>query len=297
MKTEEKQLNKKPKASKASKEIQYSNTSKDILPFDVAKDLAQFKRILVTKEFDYFKIVHICENYMHDYKIYGELPDGDKKLLFTCSQHFECDFCSCLDNCTCNLCLCSYVCCDSIVFQMDYKRNGSPFYTQGLNIQKGFYCCKCYCCVCCNCCTRSHQLYLRENTEPDNPDFNVGTKKGYTEVTTNCCVPEYTSSYVTQDEVRGQSLRVKCCEVYKKSCLKCCCGLECDFEMDIENEKGTKTGNIMIYSGCFSKKVEGKRCYEPRKYYEINMPQDATSEQKFQIIADLIHFDLTNGTL
>jgi hypothetical protein len=24
---------------------------------------------------------------MHDYKIFWELPDGDKKLLFTCSQH------------------------------------------------------------------------------------------------------------------------------------------------------------------------------------------------------------------
>ena len=80
--------------------------------------------------------------------------------------------------------------------------------------------------------------------------------------------------------------------------MKCCCGLECDFEMDIENEKGTKTGNIKIFSGCFSEKVKTeKRCHIPRKYYEINMPDDASSEQKFQIIADLIHFDIVNSAL
>ena len=303
MKSEEKNLKKKPKASKVSvyptnANNSEQNNSKAKIPFDVAKDLDQFTRIFVTKEDDLFKVVHICEDLSSDYKIYGELPDGDRQLLFTCGQHFECDFCSCLDTCTCYLGLCAYVCCNSIVFQMDYERNGDPFYTQGLNIQKGLYFCECYCCVCCNNCTRTSNLFLRENTEPDNPDFNVGTKKGRTEVTTNCCIPEYTSSYVTQDGAKGQGIRVRCCEVYKKSCLKCCCcGLDCDFEMDIEDEKGTKTGNIMIYSGCFSKKVEGKRCYRPRKYYEINMPKNANSEQKFQIIADLIHFDLTNGTL
>lgn len=295
MKSEEAQLKEKPKDSN---NIHYSKTSIDNLPFDVSKDLDQFKRILVSKEFDYFKIVHICQDYMHDYKIFGELPDGDKKLLFTCSQHYECDFCSCCDDCTCFLCCCAYVFCDSISFQMDYRRNGHPFYTQGINVQKGCYFCKCYCCVCCNCCTRTGILNLRENTDPDNPDFNVGTKKGYTEVSTNCCVHEYTSSYITQDQLKGQTIRAKCCDVYKKSCLKCCCGLECDFEMDIENEKGTKTGNIKIYSGCFSEKVKTeKRCHIPRKYYEINMPDDASSEQKFQIIADLIHFDIVNSAL
>ena len=54
----------------------------NILPLDVTKELAQYQRIFVTKEFDYFKIVHRCEDYLHDYKVFGELPDGDKKLLF-----------------------------------------------------------------------------------------------------------------------------------------------------------------------------------------------------------------------
>ena len=90
---------------------------------------------------------------------------------------------------------------------------------------------------------------------------------------------------------------MKCFDVYKKRCLKCCCGLERDFEMDIEDENGEKFGNIIIYSGCFSKKVEGTTCYEPIKYYEINMPLNASSERKFQISADLIHFDIINSAL
>jgi hypothetical protein len=62
---------------------------------------------------------------------------------------------------------------------MDYRRNGHPFYTQGINVQKGCYFCKCYCCVCCNCCTRTGILNLRENTDPDNPDFNRNKKSIY----------------------------------------------------------------------------------------------------------------------
>ena len=52
MKSEEAQLKEKPKDSN---NIHYSKTSIDNLPFDVSKDLDQFKRILVSKEFDYFK--------------------------------------------------------------------------------------------------------------------------------------------------------------------------------------------------------------------------------------------------
>ena len=268
----------------------------NILPLDVTTELAQYQRIFVTKEFDYFKIVHRCEDYLHDYKVFGELPDGDKKLLFTVSRHFECK--CCWDNCIIPLCLCAYVCCNSIVFQLDYKRNGNPFFTQGINIQKGFYCCKCYCPSCCSCCTRSDYLDLRENNQPDNPDFNYGTYKGTTRVTTNCCVPEYTANYINVDKSNGPAIRAKCCDVCKKRCLRCCCGCEYDFEMDIEDGNGNKSGNIMIYTGCYSEKVKDFGiCYSPRPYYEINLPSLATSEQKFQIVADLIHFDLTNGAL
>ena len=67
--------------------------------------------------------------------------------------------------------------------------------------------------------------------------------------------------------------------------------------MDIENESGLKTGSIMIYSGCYSQKTEGKTCYCPFAYYDITMPPGATFEQKFQIIADLIHFDVFNNII
>ena len=275
----------------------YDQKPNSILPLDVTRDLTQYSRFFVTKEFDYFKIVHKCEDYLHDYKVFGELPDEDKKLLFTVSQHFECK--CCWDNCIVSFCCCcSYVCCNSIIFQLDYKRNGKPFYTQGLNLQKGFYCCQCYCPSCCSCCTRSSYLNLRENIQPDNPDFNAGVFKGTTKASTNCFVAEYTANYINGDDSSGPGLRAKCCDVYKKRCLKCCCGLEFDFEIDIVDAKGNKIGNVMMYSGCYSEKVKNYGfCYTPRPYYEINLIQKITSEQKFQIIADLIHFDVTNGTL
>ena len=57
---------------------------------------------------------------------------------------------------------------------MDYRRNNVGFYTQGIYIQKG---CRCFCCQksagCCeNCCPKSI-YYMRENIDPDNPDFNL----------------------------------------------------------------------------------------------------------------------------
>ena len=70
-----------------------------------------------------------------------------------------------------------------------------------------------------------------------------------------------------------------------------------DFEIEIEDEKGNKCGNIMFYSGIFSKLVEGRCCYMPKPFFEINMPQNASSLQKFQIIADTVHFDYVNNLL
>ncbi len=266
------------------------------IPFNVAQDLNMFTRIFVVREFDKFKIFHYYERLFPDYKVFGELPDGDKKLLFTVSRHYHCK--CCWDDCTIPLVFCSYVCCNSIIFQLDYKRNGNPFFTQGLNVQKGFYCCRCYCPSCCSCCCSSDYLNLRENIDPDNPDFNVGVFKGKTKVSTGCCVPDYLANYINVDNTNGPGIRAKCCDICKKRCLKCCCGLECDFEIDIEDGNGNKSGNIMIYTGCYSEKVKDFGiCYSPRPYYEINLPSVATSEQKFQIIADLIHFDLTKGAL
>ena len=70
-----------------------------------------------------------------------------------------------------------------------------------------------------------------------------------------------------------------------------------DFEIDIEDGNGLKNGSIFIYSGCCSKKTEGKCCFCPLPFYDIEMPASASSEQKFQIIADTIHFDIINGVL
>ena len=262
-----------------------------IIPFNVAQDLNMFTRIFVVREFDKFRIFHYYERLFPDYRVFGELPDGDKKLLFTSSRHFQC--CKCCDDCSITCCFATYFCCDSIVFQMDYKRNGVPFYTQGLNIAKGCYCCKCdYCCYCCP----PSILFLRENVEPENPNPNVGIQKGFSEVPNTCCCSccrDKTAFYNTQEGFKGPLVRAKCCDICKHRCIyNCCFNCTCDFEMDIEDEKGAKVGNIMIYSGCYSEKVVGRCCYYPSPYYEINMPTVCTSEQKFQIIADIIHFDL-----
>ena len=59
------------------------------LPFDVSKDLEQFSKLFVSSEFDSFRNIHCLEKCYpsFDFVIYGELPDGDKKLLFTCTKH------------------------------------------------------------------------------------------------------------------------------------------------------------------------------------------------------------------
>lgn len=270
----------------------------ELLPFNIATDLNEYKRMYITKEFDYFKIVHCCQNIMPEYKIYGQLPDGDIKLLFTCSQHFEWNICDCCNHIVLTFYCCSYVFCDSIVFQLDYRRNQAPFYTQGLNIQKGFYCCQCYCCACCTCCSRSSKLFLRENTKPDDPDFNQGIQKGNTDVDLSCCTPDYIATYITERNEKGYGVRAKCCEICQHCCLKWCCGLDCDFKINIEDDKGKETdGNVMIYSGFFSEKVKDKCLYLPRRYFTINLPSGASSEQKFQIVADLIHYDIIHRVL
>ena len=88
-----------------------NNASTILLPFDVSKDLNQFNKIFVRKTFNPFRTA-CCFEKLVDYEIFGELPDGDKKLLFTCQQHFEC--CKCCDNCFIDCCLCGYNCCDII---------------------------------------------------------------------------------------------------------------------------------------------------------------------------------------
>ena len=280
----------------------YKVTKNTSLPFDVTEELEKYSRIFITKEVDPFRIIHCFEAMSRDYIIYGETKDEDKKLLFTCHNHFEC--CNCCEQCIIG-CLCfGYACCDSIIFQLDYRRNGNPFYTQGFNIYKGCHCCDM--CILCNFCAcipcPGRKLYLRENMDPDSPDIKVGIQKGKTK-TNGCCACDKYVDYYTQNKLKGHTVRAACCDICLHSCFANCCNScyrciqGCDFEMSIEDENGIKTGNVFIHSGCCSRKVEGKCCYMPRAYFEVNMPLNANSEQKFQIIADLIHLDIANNII
>jgi hypothetical protein len=268
------------------------------LPFNVETDLNGFSKIFITRENDPFKIVHFFEPFALDYQIFGELPDKSKRLLFTVSEHYECDCFEC-DDCGCDIFCFSLICCDKIIFQFDYRKNNQGFYTQGIYQRKGCYirdCNKCCDCNCCNCCPY-HILYLRENIDHDNPDFDVGIKKGRTETSLCKCCNDRTTTYITEGNLKGYGIRATCSEVYKRKILRKCCDMTTDFEILIEDEKGNRCGNIMFYSGLFSKLVEGKCCYMPKPFFEVNMPQNASSIQKFQIIADAIHFDYVNNLL
>lgn len=279
--------------------IVYKIKSNITLPFDAQSELEKYSKIYICKEYDPFKIVHCFESFNPDYRIYGDTSEGDKKVLFTTSYHYEC--CSCLRQCICGYLCCGYACCDSIHFQMDYKRNGAPFYTHGYNITKG-----CHCCDICiitgflNCIPcAGKKLYLRETIDSNSPNIKVGRQKGKTQ--TNCCCScDKYAEYINENNLKGHSVRADCCDICKNCCLNHFCSFcfyvsrGCDFEMSIENENGLKTGNVLIFSGCCSEKVAGKCCYLPRAYFEVNMPPDASSEQKFQIIADIIHLDLMN---
>ena len=121
-----------------------------------------------------------------------------------------------------------------------------------------------------------------------------------------CSYADRTTEYITETKLKGPLIRAACFDVCKNCCLiNClsCCGIcNCcvtgfDFQLSIEDENGNKTGYINLYFGCCSQKVERKNCYCPRPYFEIFMPQNANSEQKFQIIADAIHFDLQTNVL
>ena len=70
-----------------------------------------------------------------------------------------------------------------------------------------------------------------------------------------------------------------------------------DIEIDIEDGKGAQVGRIYVSNGWCSKKVEGKFCHLSRSHYEIELPKSFSSFEKFQIIADVIHFEMENNIL
>lgn len=225
------------------------------------------------------------------YVVYGELPDGDKKIIFTAQENFKC--CNCCNECRVPFLFWSYFCCDKILFQMDYKRNNLPFYTQGINILKGCHCDCCCCLFCCIYCCLGQDLYLRENTEPDNPDFRVGIQKGRTTASVCDCCSDKTVSYTSQEGMRGPTVRLFCCDSIKKSCACCLCNCS-DFNLPIEGTQGS--GNILVPNGCYSTKNQ-QSCFCPSRYFEITFPPNTSSDEKFQIIADAIHLDISKMVL
>ena len=184
------------------------------LPFDVENDLNGFNKVYIAKQFNLFRTFHCCEFLGGDYIVYGLLPDGDKKILFTSKKHYKCcDYCN---DCVIPFGCCCYVCCDKIVFQMDYQRNNLNFYTQGAYLVKGcFFCdCRAYC--------HGSVLMLRENISPDNPDINVGKQKGQT-VKQGCLFcQDRVIKYFDEKGVEGHTLRLKAFNVFLNS-IPCSC--------------------------------------------------------------------------
>ena len=222
--------------------------------------------------------------------------------------------CNCCQSFTIPCIFCDYECCNSIITQFDYKRNNVNFYTQGHYIQSGCYFCRClFCQTFCFCCCSGNLLHLRENLEPDNPDFNVGVKKGST-LTAKCCGDIFTT-YTSQEGLRGPTIKLQCCEYYKNRIVGCgycypcpypcpnpcpcsyCCNCGNDVEIIIEDANAQQAGTITLFNGNCSKKVEGMCCYDPGRHYLINFPPNASSIEKFKIIADLIHFNSKTGLL
>ena len=270
------------------------------LPLDVSTELAMYSKIFISKGLDYFRVYHCYDRRAFDYTVYGELPDGDKKILFTVRNHFRCSICDC-SQVILDFIFCQYACCDLLFYQLDYKRNNNNFYTHGVNLKKGCYCCELDCLpLCCG----WKSLYLRENVEPDNPDFDVGIKKGKTMNNTECCCQDKKVKYVSQEGIDGHTLRASYCDVCLNSacstsfcycCYFCCCGSN-DIIVEIEKPEGNKVGEIFVPNGCYSKTVQS--ClYCPVRHFEINLPQNISSLEKFQIIAEAIHFDLDNAIL
>lgn len=289
---------------------QYMDDSKIRIPFDVESELNQYSRVFVSREFNFYRNFHCFEMFGRDYRVFGELPDRDKKLLFTIQPHFEC--------CTCNFCsigcfCCEYACCDHIVYQLEYKRNNYNFYTHGRNRRKGCHfafnpcCCQFFGDSCSiffgssftNICRCKYRLYLRENVDPNNPRIDVGVRKGHTEGTPCCCpfVRDREASYIYQEGNKGHSVKMGCFDACRLLCSKYyCCNCK-DIVMPIVDANGNKVGNINVPDGCYSDRVEGKFCYLPGRHYEIDLPPQISSFEKFHIIADVIHFDWENNII
>ena len=100
------------------------NMPKEI-PLDVFTELAGYTKIFITRQYDPFRIFHrCCDNIGCDFIVYGLLPEGDKKILFTIRHHYEC--CE-PRNIEISCCLCDIILNDKIIIQFDYRRNNNNF--------------------------------------------------------------------------------------------------------------------------------------------------------------------------
>ena len=260
------------------------------IPLDVTTELAQYSKIYICKRYNAFRNF-CCYDIPSDYEIFGELPDKDKKLLFTAQKHFE--YCNC-HSCSLECFCCRYNCSDLIYFQMDYKRNGSNFYTQGINGTKGCHCSKCYLCYfCCGPLT----LYLREEINPDNADIHSGIHRGKTQGPKVCCsmCRKRVVTYFNEHQEQGPKLifdPTSCenCILFFGLASGCCLLCVDDFHMNVLNRNNLQIADIFVPFGC-------KNCYCKRNYYEINFNENLTSIEKFQIISDVIHLNIQEGII
>ena len=95
------------------------------------------------------------------------------------------------------------------------------------------------------------------------------------------------ATFYSQEGAKGHNLRLHCNDYCLLKCL-CCCK---EIEIGIEDSKEKKVGNIFVPSNCCSIKAPSN-CYCGVRYYELTMPKNISSEQKFQIIANVVHFDV-----
>ena len=143
----------------------------------------------------------------------------------------------------------------------------------------------------CNC--GNEPLYLRENSQPDNPDYNVGVKKGTTVSNKSCfSCQDKTVVYYSETGEKGHTLRLDCCELLKLS-IPCFCTRCKDINISIENKDGLVVGNILVPNGFCSAKVDSM-CQVPGTYFEINFPQNISALEKFQIITEAVHYDIAD---
>ena len=262
------------------------------IPLDVKKDLSKYNKFYISKEINFLRLFHCCEFWnSKDFRIFVENEDNDLLNLYTAQHHFEC--CNFCDNCIIGINCCYYACCNSIAYQLDYKRNNRPFYTHGINITKGCHICKCHP-LCFSCVTK---LFLKETQNMNSPDINNGTYKGSTEDDACPCVCKRATEYYSPQHTKEMVMNYDCCSLCMKRVI--CLGICCDDNFVIAKTNGKRIARVTVTGRCCSSKVQSAwcGCLLPQNYYEVIFENDVSSEEKFHAICMLIHFEVANGLI